>query len=99
MKHFLASLVVLAAITPAATFASTALCGVPDPITSAVTPCGNGPIVSIATTWGANAVLVSAGTVVVDFRGKTDTCPLWMGFMGCVDIGHTAWYMAHVIGL
>lgn len=48
------------------------------------------------TTWGAGAVLVSAGTVVTDFRGKQDTCQSWMGIMGCADIGHTDWYIVHV---
>jgi len=30
------------------------------------------------------------------YRGKTDLCQSWMGIMGCADIGHTAWYEAHV---
>lgn len=86
MKNIIAGLALGVVFSPAAAFAAC-----PD------TQCStNGPIVPITTTWGVNVVAVAAGAVVTDYRGVQDTCPAWIGIMGCADIGHTAWYMARV---
>jgi hypothetical protein len=77
----------LASIAPMAAFASTPPCGQPDPVTGVIVQCGNGPVVPLATTWGAGATWVSSGATITDFRGKTDLCAPWMGIMGCADIG------------